>query len=549
LNCFNSLAGFSHKKAQKAQKMNRAYLSFLCLFVALLTAGATFGGGPVGPEANDRARQILDRSLNALGGSDRLKALASITMKGTGKEHPSAQAQGYEYGKRTDQDYNETLVAFPAQGKFAFEHRTDEGDRKIRWRRWLYDGNQRLVGDFLVQGTYTSRSESNVRQRSQQMRRIPHLLLLEASEDPSSLRFISDSTSYRGRQHSVLAYTPLNESVTLNLFLDNQTQLLSKLEYQIDFPALGDTRLEYTYSEYRRDQYLGWAPSRHTINVAGNVALEVDVVMSANLSNAEEIFNLPKFPVAHTGETFQLPPHMKALAGTPGSIVEAANGVNLLELNGFTVMFIEFKDFILVAEAPAAHPSIVNIPANLQQGSTELSEAFIQKIKAKLPGKPIKYLVVTHYHSDHSGGARAFMAEGATILTTSCNKSFFEKMSSASYRLKPDRLSRNPRPVKIETFQQKRTLSDGVRTVELINVGRNPHSNDNLVVYIPAEKILFQGDLFYFDIGDEFPPKNRITIMSFFAKWLRNNNLAPERIYSVHSHGFATPEHINRLLN
>jgi glyoxylase-like metal-dependent hydrolase (beta-lactamase superfamily II) len=269
--------------------------------------------------------------------------------------------------------------------------------------------------------------------------------------------------------------------------------------------------------------------------------------MTANASDAAEIFNLPKFPANNTGETFQLPSHLKGLVGTAGTVVEAANGVNLIELNGFTVMFIEFKDFILVAEAPAAHPSIVNIPATFSQGSTELAEAFIQKIKERIPGKPIKYLVVTHYHSDHSGGARAFMAEGATILTTPTNKRFFEKMGSATYRLKPDRFSRKPGPVNIETLQKKRVITDGTRTVELINVGPNPHSYDSLIVYLPAEKILFQGDLFYFDIGDVFPPKNRIAIMSFFAKWLRANSLAPERIYSVHSHGFATGEHVNRL--
>lgn len=527
------------------------------LILLLLATAGTLGGDSLRPEASntfqkltdERATQILDRSLSALGGIDRLKAITSITFKGTGKEHPSAQAQGYEYGKRSDQEYQETLVAFPAQGKFAFEHRTDEGDRKIRWRRWLYDGNQRLVGDFLVQDIYTSRSESVVRQRIRQMRRIPHLLLVEARETPSSLRFISDSRTYRDRPHSVIAYTPPNDrSIALNLFFDNQTQLLSKFEYQIDFPTLGDTRLEYTYSGYRRDRDLGWTPARHTINVAGSIALEVEIAMTANTSGAEEIFKLPKFPAAQTNETFELPPHLKGLAGTPGTVVEAANGLYLIEISGFTVMFIEFKDFILVAEAPAVHPSIVNIPANLEQGSSELSEAFIQKIKEKLPGKQIKYLIVTHYHSDHSGGARAFMAEGATILTTPGNKSFFEKMSSASYALQPDRFSRSPRPVRIETFQQKRTVSDGVRTVELINIGRNPHSNDNVIVYIPAEKILYQGDLFYFDTGDVFPPKNRITIMSFFAKWLRENNLAPERIYSVHSHGFATFEHVNRLL-
>ena len=524
--------------------------------IILLVTTVLLGGGSGRIESastfqnatNERATQVLDRSLDALGGIDRLKGLASITMKGTGKQHPSAESQGYEYGKRTDHEYQETLVAFPSQAKFAFEHRTDEGDRTIRWRRWTYDKDQRRVGDFLVQGTFHGQGASVIKQRTQQMRRIPHLLLVEARENASSLKLISDSTNYRGRRHSVLAYTPPNETVPVNLFFDDETKLLSKLEYRIDFPTLGDTRLEYTYSGYRRDRDLGWVPSRHTINVAGNIALDVEVAMTANTAGAEKIFELPKFPTAPAAEAFQLPAHLAGLVGAPGAVVEAAKGINLIEINGFTVMFIEFKDFILVAEAPAAHPSVVNIPANLQQGSTELSETFIQKIKEKIPGKPIRYLVVTHYHSDHSGGARAFMAEGATILTTPRNKSFFEKMSSASYALKPDRFSRVPRPVKVETIRQKRTITDGVRTVELVDVGPNPHSNESLIVYIPAEKILFQGDLFYFDLGDPFPPKNRIAIMSFFARWLKSKGLAPERIYSVHSHGFATMDHVNRLL-
>ena len=39
-------------------------------------------------------------------------------------------------------------------------------------------------------------------------------------------------------------------------------------------------------------------------------------------------------------------------------------------------------------------------------------------------------------------------------------------------------------------------------------VGPNPHTQENLIVYIPREKILFQGDLSYFDFGAPFPPKN-----------------------------------------
>jgi hypothetical protein len=34
--------------------------------------------------------------------------------------------------------------------------------------------------------------------------------------------------------------------------------------------------------------------------------------------------------------------------------------------------------------------------------------------------------------------------------------------------------------------------------------------------------------------------------MSFFAGWLKDNRLAPERIYNVHGHGFATMEHVHK---
>src|ERR1700752_4027037 len=100
--------------------------NFLRLLVATVVA---FCFGSIRHEAsstfqnttNERARAVLDEALKALGGIDPLKNVTSITMKGTGAEHPSAQAQGYKYGKQTGQPYQETLVAFPSQGKFAFE--------------------------------------------------------------------------------------------------------------------------------------------------------------------------------------------------------------------------------------------------------------------------------------------------------------------------------------------------------------------------------------------------------------------------------------------
>ncbi|HEY7912928.1 MAG TPA: MBL fold metallo-hydrolase [Blastocatellia bacterium] len=516
-------------------------VAVLCLAFLLITGFAADRAS-----TDDRAGQPLIRALEALGGLDRLKSITSITMKGRGQEFSSAQSQGYHPEQQAGAEYEETLVVHPSRDKLAFEHRTGKEDQTVRWRRWLYTGDERVVGDFLVRARYARRNVPTATERTRQARRIPHILIMEASQHPARLRMLREPIAYDGKQHYLILYTPPEEKVMLRLFLDAETHLLSKFDYQMDFPTLGDVVVEYTYSGYREDQNLGRVPARHAIKVAGSTSLAVDVEMSINTREAEEIFQLPEFEAGEAGERFQLPERLRELVGRPGDIVEAARGVNVVEVGGFTVMFIEFEDFILAVEAPAAHPTLTSIPGDNQPGSTSLSEAFIRKIKEKISGKPIKYLAVTHYHSDHAGGARAFMAEGATILTTPGNKRFFERMAAASYKLVPDRFSRGRGRARIETFARKRIITDGTRTVELINVGANPHTRENLVVYLPAEKILFQGDLFYFDLGAPFPPKNRRAIMSFFAGWLKDNRLAPERIYNVHGHGFATMEHVHK---
>jgi len=113
-----------------------------------------------------------------------------------------------------------------------------------------------------------------------------------------------------------------------------------------------------------------------------------------------------------------------------------------------------------------------------------------------VPGKPIRYLVETHHHGDHSSGARAYVAEGATVVTTSGNRAYLERVAAAPYRMRPDALARNPRPATIETISnRKRVIGDGDRTIELYEVGPL-HTREMVIAYLPKEKILFQSDLF-----------------------------------------------------
>ena len=56
------------------------------------------------------------------------------------------------------------------------------------------------------------------------------------------------------------------------------------------------------------------------------------------------------------------------------------------------------------------------------------SQWVIDAAKKKYPGKPIKTLILTHHHMDHTGGMRAFAAEGATVIVPAPDKSYFEEV-------------------------------------------------------------------------------------------------------------------------
>jgi len=150
-------------------------------------------------------------------------------------------------------------------------------------------------------------------------------------------------------------------------------------------------------------------------------------------------------------------------------------------------MAVEFRDFVAVVEAPL---------------NEERSLAVIAEVYRLVPNKPIRYLVNTHHHFDHSGGLRTYVAEGATIVTHQANRDFYEEVffSPLPRALQPDRLfTLNPDVVRDAVFEmvnQKYVLSDGTRTMDLYAVPGLGHASTMLVAYLPKEKILVNADLY-----------------------------------------------------
>jgi glyoxylase-like metal-dependent hydrolase (beta-lactamase superfamily II) len=242
--------------------------------------------------------------------------------------------------------------------------------------------------------------------------------------------------------------------------------------------------------------------------------------------------------------------NMDVLAGAGAATGEVAPGVHVRSIQGFNVMVINGRDGLTVAEAPEFARGLEAIPASNAARSGRVALEQSSWIASAFPGKPIRHLVVSHHHGDHYGGLPLLAVSGVTVLASSADAAAAQHALGASHRFAPW-----PQPASsasssgiatVESVTDRRVIEDGVRRIEVLSTGENPHSDDNLLMWLPSERILFQGDLFYFDAGAPFPPSGRDTMNRFFAKWLVEHGIQPRLIYGVHNNGAAGVEALTR---
>jgi glyoxylase-like metal-dependent hydrolase (beta-lactamase superfamily II) len=239
---------------------------------------------------------------------------------------------------------------------------------------------------------------------------------------------------------------------------------VTRVETWIDNPVLGDTPVVFTYSDYRDFGGVRF-PGRIVRTQGGHPALEITV------SGVK----------ANPGDRFPVPTDVSS-ATTPPVVATAeplAPGVFYIRGGSHHSVAIDQQDHIVVVEGPQ---------------NEARSLAVIAKVKETIPGKPIRYLVNTHHHFDHSGGLRTYVDEGATIVTHESNRAFYEKAWASPHALNPDQLSKSKKAATFETVGDSHVLTDGKRRIEIYRLIGNGHNDGFLAVYLPAEKILVQVD-------------------------------------------------------
>ncbi len=134
-------------------------------------------------------------------------------------------------------------------------------------------------------------------------------------------------------------------------------------------------------------------------------------------------------------------------------------------------------------------------------GSPQLAERLISEIR-KVTAQPITHLIVTHYHADHVYGLQAFKAVGARVIAHRAAREYLNS-DTARLRLEASRQELAPwvntrtRLVEAdEWLDGDAELSVGGMRLLIKSVGP-AHTPEDLVVYLPQEKLLFAGDLVF----------------------------------------------------
>jgi glyoxylase-like metal-dependent hydrolase (beta-lactamase superfamily II) len=141
------------------------------------------------------------------------------------------------------------------------------------------------------------------------------------------------------------------------------------------------------------------------------------------------------------------------------------------------------------------------------QATPVMAQDVIRRIR-EVTDKPIKYVVMSHYHAVRVLGASAYMKEGGEQIIAS--QDTYDLVVERGQFDKDSEIARFPRLFQnVEsvpegltwptiTFTGKMTIWLGKLEVQLLQLGRG-HTKGDTVVWIPSEKILFSGDLVEFD--------------------------------------------------
>lgn len=476
----------------------RAIIALRLALPAALTFTALSAGGAQSP--------ALDAAAAAMGGKDRILAVRTLVLEGMGTQlnfgqnlSPSAETQFEITAYRAAFDYanRRQLVDMTREPRFITANTAPQ-----RLRLGL-DGD--VAYGILPNGNMTRANAQAAIDRGRDRVMTP-IGFLQAAYAPGTE--ISEEAGERG-----LRRVRINVGgEKYAMYVDPRTNLPVILEKTVYQPMLGDVVWQHDLADWQ-DAGGVRLPMRVTQRYERLFTLS-DVKLTAARLDAD-VGN-----IAATDSIRAVVVQAAQPAAPTVAVDTIAPGVWRIAGGTHHTIAIEQSNRIVLVEAPQSDARTL---------------AAIAKAREIAPaGKPVNAVVNTHHHFDHSGGFRAAVSEGLTVVTHQGNRDFYERtVFPRPHTINPDALQRNRKPLNLLVVGDRHTMRDDLRTIEIHHMPGNPHNASMLVVYLPAEKILIQADLFN-PPAPNAPPPPGYPFAANFVENVQKRGLKVERVVGIH---------------
>ena len=324
----------------------------------------------------------------------------------------------------------------------------------------------------------------------------------------------AETQTAAGRTLNVVTFNVQRGNTTYRMrgYLSSDN-LVEKIETWIDDPIFGDMLVEAEFSGYRNFDGLRF-PARilHKQGGLGIFELNVDKVIpnsTASTAPPQAAGQRGGAPAGGGGRG------AAPAAAPPAPFTELSPGVFVFD-GAYQAVAVAFNDYSVVIDG---------------MQSEARTRALIDLTKKAIPGKPIRYVVVTHTHFDHVTGLRDFVGEGATIITHDLNVKFFERALSTPRTLNGEPDARKGTAPKLLGFGDRYVLTDGKQTVELHHIRGHVHADDMVIAYIPSARTIVESDLVQPWISPQF---TSVPYLTHLANELDRLKLNYDSFVSIH---------------
>ena len=396
------------------------------------------------PAQPTAASAELERAAAAMGGLERLQALDNFVMTGFGQSLSQQGGAGVSGDPR-------------APGKWQAAHAVE---RSFDLRNARAVNEERRASLFPL-ASRSGQSWNLARQVQTGLAALSHPLpALLAALDPATV--LGPVTVDEGRA-VVQAATAGGE--TFWLAIDSTTGLPAWVRWIAPSTTLGD--LTYT------THFTGYLPF-DSVRLPIGLSTEIDWrnTTVAELHVDSYRLNVPGLTVPAA--------EAAAPAATRAVAVPLAEGVWDVRYGEDGGAVIEFSDHLVMFEAYA---------------SEEATFARLDLANTLVPGKEVTEVIVSHHHFDHSGGLRAAVARGLTIIAQRGNEPIFREMIARPAPNFPDALARDPQSLKFVPVDEHLVLEDETMRVDVYHVIGHLHMADAVFAYVPRHRIFLEGDM------------------------------------------------------